>query len=398
MNRKLTKSRRIIAAASLAGLLTLFGAACSSSTSSSSPGTGGTGSNSSNPAASGSGGADTASASSVVTAAKQRMAAYTNAATLQWPKPTASFNPGTGKVAIITCGEAGVACAVTAQDAVPAAKAMGWTPSPVFDGKFSPSVQAGYIEQAIQQHYDAIVLMAIEPSSVQSAILDAIRANIPVACISCTSNVDGKVIDINSDGTTAGEAIADYALVASGGKVSGIAFEDPAYPANVTITLSELATFKKYCPACDVTGPVTTSTADITGPNPQILTSTLAAHPKGTLPYIFAPYDPAALQFIKTLQAEGRTEIKVSGNDAVPQTLAGMASCSCFAASTAAPFSYEAWTAMDEVARAKAGLKTWTATGLPFLLVTPDNIAQYSKQYLTPSFGFEGMFEKLWGK
>ncbi|MEN2738656.1 substrate-binding domain-containing protein [Microbacterium sp. X-17] len=349
------------------------------------------------PTAGASGAANGANAQ-VVADAQARLEPYLDASKLDWPKPSQPFAVGTGRVAIITCGVAGVACAVAADNAVEAATAAGWTPSPVFDGKFSPSVQAGYIEQAVQQGYDAIILMAIEPSSVQAAILDANRAGIPIACMNCKGDLDGKVITIHSDSAAAGAAIADQAIVDSGGAVKGTVFQDPAYPANSAVNQAQLDQFKKYCPGCDVKGPIDTSTADITGPNPKIFTGALAANPPGSLPYVFAPYDPAALQFIKTLQSQGRTDVKVAGNDAVPQTLAGMAGCDCFLASTAGPFSYEAWAAMDEVARAKAGVPTWDATTLPFVLVTKDNIAKYSTDFVTPEFDFKAMFKEQWGK
>src|SRR5438105_2450844 len=100
-----------------------------------------------------------------------------------WPQPTEKFDPGTGKVAVISCGNVGINCLQGSKDAQTAAKAMGWTPSPIFDGQFTPAKQAGFVQQAVQQGYDGIVLVSIDANSIKAAIDAAAAKKIPIACV-----------------------------------------------------------------------------------------------------------------------------------------------------------------------------------------------------------------------
>jgi hypothetical protein len=113
-----------------------------------------------------------------------------------------------------------------------------------------------------------------------------------------------------------------------------------------------------------------------------------------------APYDPAAIPFAKVAQQQGRTDFQMTGYDASPdyvnliKTGSGGA-----AATTAAPFPYCSWGAMDEVARIKAGKTPWVANRLPVALVTKANTSEFTGAFFSPAdFDFKSMFKKLWGK
>ncbi len=61
-------------------------------------------------------------------AAVEAAAKFQDTSSLEWQKPTEAFDPGTGKVAVISCGNAGINCLQGSKDAQAAATAMGWEP------------------------------------------------------------------------------------------------------------------------------------------------------------------------------------------------------------------------------------------------------------------------------
>ena len=159
--------------------------------------------------------ATTTDGSSGKDAAVEAAAKFQDTSSLEWQKPTEAFDPGTGKVAVISCGNAGINCLQGSKDAQAAAKAMGWTPSPIFDGEFTPAKQAGYVQQAIQQKYDGIILVSIDANSIKAAVDAAAAAKIPIACVMCANPAfEGNVHDVSTGGVAEGEAIGTW--VASG--------------------------------------------------------------------------------------------------------------------------------------------------------------------------------------
>ena len=318
---------------------------------------------------------------------------------LNWEKPTQAFNPGKGKVAIISCGNAGINCLKGSQDAVAAAKAIGWTPSPILDGQFTPAKQAGFVQQAIQQKYDGIILVSIDANSIKAAVDAAAAAHIPIACVMCVNPAfAGKVIDVSSGGIAEGEAIGTWAAANAKKGEKIVAFDDKSFPIVAVRRENALKKLSQYCPDCSVQK-MDFPTTDLMKPGPPTFTALLNANPSGSLTVVMAPYDPMAIPAAKTAAQLGRTDFKLSGYDASPDYLTLIKNgTGGAAATTTSPFPYCSWGAMDEVARVHAGKQPWTANRLPSVLVTKDNADQFSSGFLNPDFDFRAMFKKLWGK
>jgi ABC-type sugar transport system substrate-binding protein len=319
---------------------------------------------------------------------------------LDWPQPTEKFNSGSGKVAIISCGNAGINCLQGSKDAQAAAKAAGWTPSPIFDGEFTPAKQAGYVQQAIQQKYDGIILVSIDANSIKAAVDAAAKAKIPIACVMCVNPAfEGKVTDVSSGGVAEGKAIGTWAAAQTkpGGTV--VAFDDKSFPIVAVRRENALNALKQYCPDCKV-DQMDFPTSDLSKPGSPTFTAMLNSHPSGQLDTVMAPYDPAAIPFAKAAQQQGRSDFKMSGYDASPDYLTLMKSgTGGAAATTAAPFPYASWGAMDQVARLKADKDAWESNRLPSTLVVKDNADQFGKfGFLNPDFDFKAKFQQLWGK
>jgi ribose transport system substrate-binding protein len=362
----------------------------------------GCGGDDSSDSAAGSGGSNTQadSGGSGKAAADKAVAKFQDMSALKWQEPTESFDPGTGKVAVISCGNAGINCLQGSKDAQAAAKAMGWTPSPIFDGAFTPAKQAGFVQQAIQQKYDAIILVSIDANSIKAAVDAAAAKKIPIACVMCVNPAfKGKVADVSTGGVAEGEAIGSWAAAnaAPDGKV--LAFDDKSFPIVAERRANAIKKLTEYCPDCKVEK-LDFPTSDLSKAGAPTFTAALNANPPGTLKVIMPPYDPAAIPFAKAAEQQGRTDFKMSGYDASPDYLtmikAGTGGAS---ATTAVPFPYCSWGAMDQVARQKAGKDAWESNLMPSVLVTADNADQFGKfGFLTPDFDFKSKFMKMWGK
>lgn len=318
----------------------------------------------------------------------------------EFPKPTEAFDPGKGKVAVISCGNAGINCKDGAEDATDAAKAMGWEPSAVFDGEFDPAKQAGFIRQAIQEKYDAIVLVSMDVNSVKAAVDAAKKAKIPVTCVMCANEgLEDIVTDVTTGGTADGEAIGYWTVADSDGKAKVIGFDDASFPIVAKRVAAAKAVMEENCPDCTLQEE-DIATTELTEPGPPTWTATLTANPAGTFDYAWAAYDPFAIPMAKTAEQQGRDDIKISGYDASPDFVELIKQGGAAAATTAAPFEYAAWGAVDEAARLATGNDTWDATKLPVMLVTQDNADDPALEagFFNPPFDYKAEFAELWGQ
>ncbi len=130
------------------------------------------------------------------------------------------------------------------------------------------------------------------------------------------------------------------------------------------------------------------------------LTTLNRSNPAGTFDYTWAAYDPFAIPMAKTAEQQGRDDIKISGYDASPDFVELIKQGGVAAATTAAPFEYAAWGAVDEAARMATGNDTWDATKLPVMLVTQDNADDPALEagFFNPPFDYKAEFAELWGQ
>jgi len=377
----MSRSRALLAVLA-ALMLSVFAVACGGSDDSSDSGDGGSG-----------GGGSVEAAQKMVDKLKDPTQA-------EFPKPTEAFDPGKGRVAVISCGNAGINCKDGSEDATDAAKAMGWTPSPVFDGEFNPAKQAGFIRQAIQEKYDAIVLVSIDAKSIKAAVDAAAKANIPVTCVMCSNpGMEDVVTDVTTGGTADGEAIGYWTAADSGGEGKVIAFDDASFPiVNVRVNAAK-EILAENCPDCEVEVK-DIATTELTEPGPPTWTATLTANPPGSFKYAWSAYDPFAIPMAKTAEQQGRDDIKITGYDASPDFVELIKKGGDAAATTAAPFEYAAWGAVDQAARQVVGAPEWDGTKLPVMLVTEDNADDPALEagFFNPPFDYKAEFEQLWGK
>lgn len=332
--------------------------------------------------------------------AKTEAARYQDTAGLVYPEPPGANDPGVGKVAIISCGQTGIGCQQMSAFAVDAAKAAGWEPSEVLDGLFDPSVQAKYVQQAVNEGYDAIILASIDAASISAAIDAANQAGIPVACITCYNpGFEGKVIDAAPNGEEGGVALATWITSNFEGKATVVGVDDKSFPIVGARMKGVQAGLAQYCPECTYSQ-IDFPTSELSQAGPPTWTGFLSANPEGTVDFVAGPYDFMSLPAAKTSAQAGRVTPLIGGFDAYTEFVTAIEKGDPATAvvTVAAPFEYSAWSAMDLVARAKAGADLWTANTMPSALVTKANASEFSKGYLSPPFDTATFFKTSWGK
>jgi ABC-type sugar transport system substrate-binding protein len=393
---------RFVSAASLAATVAacVVLAACGSSggNSASSGATSGTSTSGSSGSSSG-----TSSAASAGLAAATALYNTGLKTTATFPGPTTSVPVKSEKVAVISVGQATVGASTTAVYVQEAIKGIGWTAPATFDGKFSATVASGLIEQAVNSGYNALVLIAITPSTVASAVNQAAAKNIPIACILCGPNpdqgVNAKIINVEPSPTALGQMQATYPIVNGQGKGTTLIYADDEFAFTAVQINAAIAYLKTNCPGCTVIEKNMTSESMLT-PGIPVLSSVLSQHPKGTINYLIAPYDSAAQPFVELTHQDGRDEIQVIGYSATPNfaKLIGAGNPPGAAADIPIPLPYMAWSSIDLLARALVNQPQWDASNMPVGLLTKANYSDYpaDSQFLQPAGDWRAKFQSLW--
>ena len=358
-------------------------------------GCGGTGGNATAAAPSSGSGSRAAS----LATARRMVARFSTPAT-SWPAPPGPIKPGRGRLAVLSCGQAGADCNAASKDAVEAIRAAGWTPSPVFDGQFSPQAQAAAIQTAVNEGYNGIVIIATDVNSIKGAVDNALARHVAISCVLCysgayrTKGVEDATPDFYKEGVKLGWALIDR----SEGKAKILAFDDTAYPQVGQRLGTARQTVLANCPRCSWQQE-TIPTTDLTKPGPPTFTAALESHPQGTLTDVVAPYDLFSVPMAKTLEQAGRHDVTVSGFDATAEMLQAMSSGQLpVGVTVGSPYEYAAWAAVDLAIRRVRGLPGWTADDLPSILITEANAARYAGRYYGPSYDFKARFKALWGQ
>lgn len=320
----------------------------------------------------------------------------------EFPKPpNTPYDPGSHKVAIVACSTAGAGCNGIGEGIHEAALAAGWKPSAVLDGKFDPSVQSGLIQKAVQEGYEAIVIVAFSPATVEAAVNAAAKEGIPISCVTCIPEpaFEGKVSFVTNGGLAGGEAVGDYIVANGGSEGKIIQFVDHTFQVLADTAEGTEKVVSKLCPECELEN-IEISTAELAKPGPPFFTAALAANPPGTVNWVTAQSDTYAIPMLPTAQSQGREELKIAGTEGNQVFLEALKAGQNAAVSVNTQYSYQAWAGFEEVARLVAGQKEWDATEVPISLITKNNVDEYlavAPKFLDPpNFDYQTYFKELW--
>lgn len=318
-------------------------------------------------------------------------------ANVSMPKPADPVDPGDHRVAIVSCGQAGIGCQIMVQGLFDAVEAAGWTASPLLDGEFDPAKQALLINQAVQEGYEAIFLAAIDTASVKAAVDTAIAAGIAVFCNTCQSDAHaGQVIDVGANGTREGAALAYWSIVQTEGKGKLLAIDDKAFSVVGNRVKSYQDTIAANCPDCQL-DTVEMATTELAEAGPPTFRSELSARQPGDLDIAIPPYDAAVIPMAATITQSGRGDVMTAGYEALPPTQEEMQKAdSPIVVSTVLPYYFSSWLMVDLAARGFAGQDLYEANDLAVSLVSGDEVTELADETVQVGYDFKTYFTQLW--
>jgi ABC-type sugar transport system substrate-binding protein len=374
--------------------------ACSSA--SSGGGSGTTGSSSASSSSSTATSSGSAADTSGVQAAKAFAAASLRTDT-KLTMPTTPVKLGHHKLAIVNIGLNSPYGVAMSPYFIAAAKATGWQYTQ-FDAQQSFTSVANYVEQAVQQKYNGIILTATDPSDISAAVTAALNAGIVVVCISCTDIANtrwaGKIIDVRGDWAAEGQEVAAAIVAARGTAAKPVRFTEPAYPSVVAVTNAFVSWVKQYCPTCAPVPVENQEVQELTQPGPPSWTAFLDTHPAGSFTDIVAPYDYSAQVMQVTANQSDRSDVIISDTSAQATQLNAIRTGADKGWATVEPQEYQAWAAVDLIARALDKQPLWNAANEFSPLADAGNAAKFLPlgAYNPDGQNYIAEFEALWQK
>lgn len=335
---------------------------------------------------------------------KQRLAAAEKTEPNHWEGPTVPVKPPKHfKVAGITCFSELEGCLTPIQGAADAAKALGWQ-FQIYDGQDDPTVQANRIQQAIQNHVNAIILAAVDGDAVKTAIQQAQKAGIIVISTSngTAPGQQGLKVDTSPNVTGIGKAVADWMIVNSRGKGVVAPFVDKEFQTNLDFAdgiNNELA----QCSGCTVKPEVSfvgTDVASKLGPN---TTAYLQKNPD--VKYFYSTYDPAMVSQTEAVSQAG-INVQSCSQLGDAQNLSFIKSGHVQSCDGAWDNEYEGYATIDQIIRIADHKPLWVShnvparykygENIPWVLLDKTNLPTSDQTYRA-SFDYIDKYKKLWG-
>lgn len=278
-----------------------------------------------------------------------------------------------------------------------AAVALGAT-ARVYDGHSTPSDYVQGIETAVSQKAAAIVIIAIDPSLVTSALAQAAAAHIPVVNAwggsPSAANPTGVVSDVTPDDIALGEQQANYVLDQTKCQAHAVAFIVQAVPAQTLLGQGVQDEFAKLCPSdcsVDIQG---ISIANFATQLSGLVSNYLQAHPDTN--YIILGTDSmTSLVYLGEKQLS--KSVPVIGEDGIALATE-RASGPQDADVVFPPTNMVGWLFMDAALRAMLGQQTRITVTTRTIDKSNWGSASESFNALWPSLdNYESTFETAWG-
>jgi ribose transport system substrate-binding protein len=367
---------------------------------------------------SGGSGGSSGSASASAGTGSGKVPASVSALLAQGYKGTFTAPPATGPKAVkgqdvwvISCGQVAASCSAPADAAMAAGQAAGWKMH-LFDAKLNPANYTTGIDQAIADHANGIVTVAVDCDLARAPLLQAKAAGIKtvgIVSFDCNdplhntgSPVYSTFIKYNGE-PTAGLAFqqwqalkAAWLIVKTNGEAKVIATEEPGF----LISLHQEAGFvneMKVCTTCSVLDTVVVSPTDLEGTGAeQKMQSAVLAHP--TANGVVVTTDSFFAQFVNAaLNSTGYSKLNVVGGECIgPEATAAIRAGGPEQACVGLSSQWEGWGAVDELNRQFADPGSAPADeGIGFQIVDKTHNLPASGAYNIP-VNFIAAYEKVW--
>ncbi|MGY2130554.1 sugar ABC transporter substrate-binding protein [Blastococcus sp. SYSU DS0617] len=326
-----------------------------------------------------------------------------------WTGPEESPAPQQGlDVVVIPEQMASTGAARPAEAIAAAGEQLGWN-TKISDGQGKPEVQLNALNSAIDEGADAVALVFVDTTRVQSGIQRAIEAGIPVITLGSLKNTPETVPDVSFDWVRSGEAIAQYMVCESEAELNLLQMKNT----DLYITVNgqykgsqEYLEQEENCPGCEITTKewsLSNFDNPTTGPAAQA-TATIQGDPDINWVSCF---DSCLFRVINSLDRAGLADtVSGAGFDCNPENIAiiraGGSQRVCFAD----PREWLAYSVVDNINRISNGEEPvdWTSI-IPVAMfdqevldaLTPEQVAELENEGWQGNFDFRAKFEELWG-
>ena len=310
------------------------------------------------------------------------------------------------KIAIVTITMAETGAKTINNALSTAVEDIGWTAT-VYDGQGSPTQANEKMQQATTTKPDAIVLVALDTTTVGAGLAAAKSANIPVACNSCwdlsAEDTKGPYVDVQpalSLFADMGKASAEYAYLQSEGHPKFLTFNDPAL-SNLIARQNGFDSFMKDCAAaggdCSVVAKKPFQVANVT--TTLAADAATAARSNPSFNAVWASFDFAGLQVMNGLRQAGLVPGKgnqflVSSNGD-GETIKLIASGGYQKATVAVAFKWGAYANIDNLNRVFAGQQA-VDQKVPIRLFDQSNADQAQEGNWNGDADFRATYLKAW--
>lgn len=327
----------------------------------------------------------------------------------EWTGPTESPEPKADlNITIIPEQMASTGSSRPAEAIEAEAKKLGWNPK-ISDGQGKPEVQLNALNTAVDEKADAVVLIFVDTTRVQSALQRAIDADIPVVTLGSLKNTPETVPDVSFDWVRSGEALAQYMVWKSEGDLSLLQMKNT----DLYITVNgqykgsqEYLEQEENCPGCNIVTKewsLASFEDPTTGPAAQAV-ATLQSDP--SLNWVSC-FDSCLFRVANAMDRAGLSErVSGAGFDCNPENIAiireGGSQKVCFAD----PREWLAYAAVDNINRMTNGEEPFDYTkSIPIAMFdkeTLESLPEEKSKELEElgwqgNFDFRTKFEQLWG-
>lgn len=336
--------------------------------------------------------------------------------------PASAPEPQAGKkVWVISCLQAAEGCAVPAQGAEEAGKAMGWEMT-VFDGQGAPDVYAKGIRAAIADKADGIILDVVDCVAAKSPLEEAKKAGIKIVAnysFDCNDPLLGAGGEPLFDGEVQYESgksylelvedlysrsVADYVIAQTDGKAKIIEFTQE----DILVGQHLYKGFEKRiadCSGCEIVKKVPFTLADLVTDKLQAkTTAALTQNPDATV--LYAPYDTAlTLGISRAVTAAGRDgDILVAGGEGLTPAIERVREGKGQDFIAGAPSRWTGWAVADVMNRVLNGEPN-VDSGIGFQTLDTESPLPESTKYYDgnidengePKQDYEANYRKIWG-
>ena len=395
-------NRRVLSRAVVLSVLAVGAAACGGGSTPSSAGSAGSAAGSAAPsAAAGSSGG----ASDVVASCNKMITAASAPLTFAAPGPAFDAAKLRGKkVMFLSLAQAVPAIAQAAAATQQAGKLVGINVD-VFDTKGNVSLMQQGIQQAINTHESAIILLGIPLDVTANALQKAHAAGITLVSElnnQPTAGAPGQGAGPNvfgstgPDRTVSGELLACKAVVDTQGKANVVIFGDDELTTAAPPEVAGMEAILKQCTGCTYKKN-STPTASWQTDLPSKAASTVQSDPR--VNYLLPLYDGMAIFMVSGVKSGGAgSRVKIASFNAAPAGLSMIKSGGPLVADPGQPNTWMAWQGLDQAMRGMLGLAPGRPD-VPIRFFDKSNLQALDVNNEAALFGngYDAGFRQLWG-